>query len=239
MLVLGIEAATPVAAVALVKGDKLLSERLINNRKTHSVNLAPIIKSVLEDAEVKPADLDGIAVSSGPGSFTGLRIGMSTAKALAHVLDIPITGVSTLEALASRYFINNQLVCPILNARKAEVYMALYQGNECLNGPLALSVEELCKVLNQYEKEVIMLGDGVPVYREELAQLMGDRVRFAPYSSLLPGGAEIAFIGSHRIATGNYATSVFELLPTYVRLPEAEIKWLEKQDCCQAKEANR
>lgn len=227
MYVLGIEAATPVAAVAVVAGDKVLAERMVNNRKTHSVNLLPMIKAVLEDAGVELGDLGGIAVSSGPGSFTGLRIGMSTAKTLAHVLDIPIAGISTLEALASRFSASDRLVCPILDARKNEVYAALYRGSECLQGPMALDIKKLSRVIYNYREDVVMLGDGILTYRGQLEEYLGKRVRFAPVSSLLPGGSEIACLGYSRIKGGNYSGAL-ELLPRYVRLSEAEVKWMEK-----------
>lgn len=227
MYVLGIEAATPVAAAAVVAEDRVLAERMINNRKTHSVNLLPMIKAVLEDARVKLSELGGIAVSSGPGSFTGLRIGMSTAKTLAQVLDIPIAGVSTLDALAFRFSAANVLVCPILNARKNEVYAGIYRGGNCLQGPAALDIKKLSQMLNDYGEDIIMLGDGVPVYREQLLESLGAGVRFAPLSSLLPGGSEIACLGLMRIKAGEYSTP-FELLPRYVRLSEAEINWMKK-----------
>ncbi|MGB9825310.1 MAG: tRNA (adenosine(37)-N6)-threonylcarbamoyltransferase complex dimerization subunit type 1 TsaB, partial [Desulfofundulus sp.] len=147
MLVLGIEAATPVAAVAVVDGERLLAERMVNNRRTHSVNLLPMIKAVLEDAGVGREDLGGIAVSSGPGSFTGLRIGMATAKTLAQVWGLPVVGVGTLDALAHPLTGQGGLICPILNARKDEVYAAVYRtvdGElERLEGPVAVRPGEL------------------------------------------------------------------------------------------------
>lgn len=235
MYVLGIEAATPVAAVAVTAGDRVLAERMVNNRKTHSVNLLPMVKAVLEDAQLEPGGLGGIAVSSGPGSFTGLRIGMSTAKTLAHVLDIPIAGISTLEALAFRFFASNCLVCPILDARKNEVYAAIYRGLDCLQGPLALDIDSLADLLlDTYldhragcRGDVLMLGDGVLTYRRQLEERLGGQVCFAPLSSLLPAGSEIAELGLKRIAAGDDSNS-FELLPHYIRLSEAEVKWKEK-----------
>lgn len=227
MYVLGIEAATPVAAVAVVTADRTLAERMVNNRKTHSVNLLPMVKAVLEDAQLNLSDLGGIAVSSGPGSFTGLRIGMSTAKTLAHVLNIPIAGISTLEALASRFSSGDQLVCPILDARKNEVYTGLYRGGKCLHGPLALDMQGLSNLIIDYHEDVVMLGDGVLTYRDQLVKQLGSRVRFAPVSSLLPGGSEVACLGYQHIESGN-CSNPLELLPSYVRLSEAEVKWLQK-----------
>jgi len=230
MYVLGIEAATPVAAVAVVAEDKVLAERMVNNRKTHSVNLLPMIKAVLEEAGIELSELSGIAVSAGPGSFTGLRIGMSTAKTLAHVMNLGIVGVSTLDALALRFSTEDKLVCPVLDARKNEVYAGIYRSGTCIKGPVALDIKSLVRILGAYQENVVMLGDGVLTYREQLSQELGPKVSFVPLSSLLPGGSEIACLGLSRIKAGEYTTS-FKLLPQYIRLSEAEVKWMEKHRC--------
>ncbi|RYD03251.1 hypothetical protein N752_20685 [Desulforamulus aquiferis] len=144
MYILGIEAATPVASVAVVGGGgMILSERLVNNRRTHSINLLPMIKAVIEEAGIKKEQINGVAVSSGPGSFTGLRIGLTTAKTLALTWGVPVVGVSTLEALALPVVSSGQLICPILNARKNEVYTSIFRGAilgrpHNIEGPLAL-----------------------------------------------------------------------------------------------------
>ncbi len=230
MYILGVESATPVAAVAVAAEDKILSERMVNNRKTHSVNLLPMIKAVLKDSGIELNELSGIAVSSGPGSFTGLRIGMSTAKTLAHVVNLPIVGISTLDALALRFSAGTQLVCPILDARKNEIYAGIYRRGECLRGPMALSVKELAKTIDEYGEDILFLGDGVLTYQEQLVKELGSGVHVAPVSSLLPGGGEIACLGLKRIQAGDYTTP-FKLLPCYVRLSEAEVKWMERQGC--------
>jgi tRNA threonylcarbamoyladenosine biosynthesis protein TsaB len=235
--VLGIEAATPVATVGIVDGEKVLSERLLNNGRTHSVNLLPMIKGVLEDAGVVPASLEGIAVSSGPGSFTGLRIGLSTAKTLAQVWKIPVVGVSTLDVLANGLSGNNALLCPILNARKNEVYTAVYSNTdflslECLVGPLAVSIEELVSILQKSNFDsgfVMFLGDGVPVYKEKILSYLGERAIFAPAPLSFPRGAVAAQLGWKLLQQG-LGLHPFELLPEYIRLSEAELVWLRKQE---------
>ncbi len=232
MLVLGIEAATPVAAVAVVEGERVLAERLVNNQRTHSVNLLPMIKAVLEDAQVTREDLGGIAVSSGPGSFTGLRIGMATAKTLAQVWGLPIVGISTLDALAHPLTGQGGLICPILNARKDEVYAAVYrtiEGKlERLEGPMAVRPGELVRRLEPLELPVTLLGDGVPVYGEFFKKQLGKRVFFAPGSAMWPRGAPVAELGYRRLMAGE-GKDPLELVPNYIRLSEAEVKWLQKQ----------
>jgi tRNA threonylcarbamoyladenosine biosynthesis protein TsaB len=233
MYVLGIEAATPVAGVAVVSDGRLLAERFINNKKTHSGHLLPMIKAVIEESGLKPADIGGVAVSSGPGSFTGLRIGMSTAKTLAQIWEVPVVGVGTLDALAHPLAGLSNLVCPILNARKNEVYAAVYDGTgtdmKNLTGSMALNPDHLAGLLSRWgDRPVTFLGDGVWEYRDRLLELMGRRVFFAPGSASLPRGSCIAEMGWQRLARGQ-GVDPLGLLPDYVRLSEAEIKWQQKQ----------
>lgn len=231
MYVLGIEAATPVAGVAVVEDGRILAERLVNNRRTHSVNLLPMIQAVIEEAGITPKQLAAVAVSSGPGSFTGLRIGLTTAKTLAWVWQVPVVGVSTLEALAWPLAPQGQLICPILNARKNEVYASVFQGAEgaskLLAGPLAISIPDLVQTLQRWEGKVTFLGDAVPVYQQELLNLLGERVGFVTQAALLPRGAAIAELGYHKLINGG-GQSALELAPEYIRLSEAEVKLAAK-----------
>lgn len=230
-MVLGIETATPVAGVAVVDGNNIMSERMINNQRTHSVNLLPMIKAVIEEAGISPGQLDAIAVSSGPGSFTGLRIGMSTAKTLAQVWGLPVVGISTLDSLAYSLKGLKNLLCPIMNARKNEVYTALFNdteaGFEKIYGPAAVTPEELAGVIRNLGRGVTFLGDGVPVYREILTTLLNN-VEFAPAAVSFPRGAGVAELGVMEISRGG-GTDPLKLLPRYIRLSEAESKWLQKQ----------
>ena len=232
MYVLGIESATPVAAAAVAGEEGILAERMVFNQRTHSVNLLPMIKAVLEDAEVDFRNLAGIAVSGGPGSFTGLRIGMSTAKALARVWGIPVVGVSTLEALAFPLAGHGGLVCPVLNARKNEVYTAVYDcagpAPACLGGPMALRPEKLVDLLLKFQRPVTFVGDGVPVYGEHFKGGLGELARFAPCSASFPRGAAVAEMGLEAVREGR-GVDPAALRPEYVRLSEAEAVWLKKQ----------
>lgn len=231
MYILGIEAATPVAAVAVVTEGKVLAERMVNNRRTHSVNLLPMIRDILSDANINKNNLNGIAVSVGPGSFTGLRIGMSTAKSLAQVLNLPVIGIPTLEALAYPLTGHAGLVCPILNARKSEVYAALYRSigleQSCLLPAFAAEPTKLAQKLLTYDEEITFLGDGVIEYKDTLRNHMNGRARFAPECSSIPRGAAVAELGLRLIESGTIQ-SPYTLLPQYVRLSEAEIKWQER-----------
>ncbi|MCL6611036.1 MAG: tRNA (adenosine(37)-N6)-threonylcarbamoyltransferase complex dimerization subunit type 1 TsaB [Peptococcaceae bacterium] len=233
MYVLGIESATPVAGVAVAQGGRILAERMINNRKTHSGHLLNMIKAVIEEAGVRPGDIGGIAVSSGPGSFTGLRIGMSTAKTLAQVWRVPVVGVSTLEALVHPLTGLANLVCPVLNARKNEVYTAVYDVADGtindMTGPRALKPEDLAALLAKWpDRAVTFLGDGVDEYRERFMVLLGKRAVFAPGAASLPRGASVADFGRIKLEKGE-GVDPLVLLPNYVRLSEAEVKWQQKQ----------
>lgn len=239
MYLLGIESATPVAGIAVMQDDRLLSERFINNRKTHSGHLLPMIKEAVMEAGIKINDIDAIAVSSGPGSFTGLRIGMSTAKSLAQVLEVPLVGISTLDALAHPLRGSVNLVCPVLNARKNEVYTAVYDlaagSLNDLTGPKAIKPENLVHLLEQWpDRAVTFLGDGIPEYREILVEMMGNRVFFASGAVNLPRGSSVADLGRIKLHLGQ-SSDLYSLMPNYIRLSEAEVKWLQKQ---QEKEKN-
>ena len=233
MYVLGIESATPVAAVAVASGAGILAERVVLNQRTHSVNLLPMIKATLADAGVKGTELAGVAVSSGPGSFTGLRIGMSVAKTLAQVWGIPVAAVSTLRGLAYQLAGHSRLLCPILNARKNEVYTAVYEHSnpadqpEVLASPLAVGIAGLIEILEDWRKPVTFLGDAVPLYRTQLNESLGERAFFAPAALSFPRGAVIAELGLRAIADGHGADPL-ELQPEYIRFSEAETLWRNK-----------
>lgn len=231
MLVLGIEAATSVAGVALCENQNIIAERFVNNQRTHSVNLLPMIKAVFQDAGVSPQSLEGIAVSNGPGSFTGLRIGMSTAKTLAQVWDLPIVGISTLDSLAYAVVGLHNYICPILNARKNEVYTALYDGSkgalQKIFGPQAISPEKLVEKIKSLDRDVTFLGDGVSVYQKFFSSSLTN-IQFASGVVGFPRGAGIAILG-HQYLLENGGIDPLQLLPNYIRLSEAEYKWMQKQ----------
>lgn len=231
MYVLGVESATPVASVAVAGQGGILAERMVLNRRTHSVNLLPMLKAVLEESEIDRRELTGIAVSGGPGSFTGLRIGMSTAKALAWVWGLPVVGISTLTALAHPLAGSGGLVCPILNARKNEVYTAIYdcQGEvmHCIHGPAAVGPSLLADTILEFKRPVTFLGDGVPVYGARLRDALGSMARFAPQAASFPRGAAVAELGLAALREGR-GIEPSALQPEYIRPSEAELTWQRK-----------
>lgn len=233
MIVLGIEAATAGVGVALIKEGILLAERFLSSQRSHSANLLTMIKGTLEEAGVNPCQLSGIAVSIGPGSFTGLRISLTAAKTLAQVLTLPIVGVSTLEALAY-LLVGRQggLICPVLDARKNEVYAAVYNTSggslKCILEPVAIAPEELAVQLKEIKKPVAFIGDGALTWKELFGNYLGAQAVFAPGELSLPRAAAVAGLGWQKLLAKE-VSDPFLLTPLYLRLSEAEMKWLQKQ----------
>jgi tRNA threonylcarbamoyladenosine biosynthesis protein TsaB len=223
MKLLAVESATLSGGVALLDGDRLLGEITLNIAITHSERLMSAVDRLLADCGLAPADLDGLAVSVGPGSFTGLRVGLATVKALAMALDVPVAPVPTLDALAARLPFADAPVCPILDARKGEVYLSLYRwsGDRVARewDYLALAPEA---AVARLEPPVILLGDGVEACRPWLDRL-GAGVRVAPAAQRLPSAAAVAGLGLAVLAAGG-GVSAEALAPLYLRPSEAELK---------------
>ena len=184
MKVLGIDSSGLVASVAVVEDDILLAEYTVNYKKTHSQTLLPMLKEIGDMINLDLNSLDAIAIAAGPGSFTGLRIGSATAKGLGLALDKPIIPVPTVDGLAYDLWGTDKIVCPIMDARRNQVYTGIYEfcdGKlQILENQMAVSVTEIAEKLNALGREVIFLGDGVPVYRKTLAEVMKIPYSFAP-----------------------------------------------------------
>lgn len=235
MIILSVDSATPVAGVAIISENKLLAENFLNTGNTHSEQLLPLIAQTLKGVKLSLQDIDGIGVSIGPGSFTGLRIGLATAKALAQVAGISLVAVPTLDALAQNLVGMPGYICPILNARKGEVYTAIYEtldsGLKRISDYEALSPIVLTARLKELEKPVIFLGDGVFEYKEIIASQMGEKAQWAPLHNLLPRASSLGVLGLERLKQGKLE-DIFTLTPFYLRKSEAEIKWEAKR--CQS-----
>ncbi|NPV92571.1 MAG: tRNA (adenosine(37)-N6)-threonylcarbamoyltransferase complex dimerization subunit type 1 TsaB [Firmicutes bacterium] len=252
MRILGIDSSTLVAGIAVVDETRVILEGFLQTRKMHSERLLPLIDTWLRQAELDLAELDGIAVTIGPGSFTGLRIGIATAKGLAQGAGKPLAGVPTLDAMALNLAGCSGLICPILDARKGEVYTAIYcspapdqvwrlseyqaiaphslwshLAREVWPGP----IEPVDVTGRRAEpsaplapgRPVTFLGDGVAVYWEEIVRELGSRAYRALPGQNWPRAAQVAFLGLERLRVGG-APSLFEITPAYVRPSEAEVK---------------
>jgi tRNA threonylcarbamoyladenosine biosynthesis protein TsaB len=223
MKVLALESATLSGGAALVDGDRVLGEITLDVAVTHSERLMAAVDRLVAECGLAPHDLEGLAVSIGPGSFTGLRVGIATVKGLGLALDLPIAAVPTLDALAARLPFADAPVCPILDARKGEVYLCLYRwkGGEMVRDwdYLALSPEAAAARL---EAPVILLGDGIAACRPWLARL-GDGCRTAPPAQRMPSPAAVAQLGRRALEAGQ-GRRAEDIAPLYLRPSEAELK---------------
>lgn len=227
MYVLGIDTATLVCSVAVVSKEQTLSEYNLQVKKTHSERLLPLIDTMLRHAGLTLSELSGIAIAAGPGSFTGLRIGMVTAKALGQALDLPLVGIATLEALAAQHPHFQGVISPILDARRQQVYQALFapgQRPTYLIKERVLSVATLLDELATRQEQVLFVGDGVPVHRQVIEEKLGSRACFMPPEGGICRAATVARLGLQELAAGRGQTWR-HLEPCYVRRSEADVKY--------------
>ena len=225
MYILGIETSTMTGSVAIITEDRLIAEYTLNTKTTHTERLMSAIDHIVRSASLRIHDIDGIAVGLGPGSFTGLRIGVTTAKSLAYSIQKPIVVIPSLDALASQYLFTDLLICPILDARKREVYTALYRNTGALVARVsAYSVIAPEHILREIEEPALFLGDGVFPYRQDIETTLGQYAHFADAAHLLPRGSLIAKLGCDRLMAGE-CDDCFALTPLYIRKSDAEIHW--------------
>jgi tRNA threonylcarbamoyladenosine biosynthesis protein TsaB len=230
--VLGIDTATLVCSCAVVSSDQTLAEYNLQVKKTHSERLLPLIDTMLRDAGLTVADLGAVAVTGGPGSFTGVRIGMVTAKALGQALEVPLAAVSTLEALAAQHPHFPGIIAPILDARRDQVYNALFTSGQRpfrLTDDRAFSLGRLLGELDQRREPILFVGDGVSVHRQTIADALGERACFMHPEGGICRAATVARLGLMELLAGR-GGSWRELEPVYVRRSEAEIK-CEQRAC--------
>ncbi len=223
MKLLAIDTSGPVCGVAMMKEGAIVYEASAINRMTHSVNLLPMIDTACQSAGLTIADLDRIAVVSGPGSFTGVRIGVSTVKGLAHAHNTPCVAVDALEAMAAGVGDFGGLICPIQDARAGQVYGAAFtQGDarpERLMDDIPLKLEEYVETIRSFGDRFLFLGDGMPVHRARLEKLLGDAAVFARPQMAFLRPASVAYLASLAEETVTYLA----LEPLYLRAPNAAL----------------
>lgn len=231
MRILGIESSSLVASVAIVEDETTMAEYTVNFKKTHSQTLLPMIDEMVKLLEIDLSTVDAIAVSGGPGSFTGLRIGSATAKGLGLALHKPLIHVPTLDATAYNLYGTEALICPIMDARRNQVYTGIYrfrESFEIVHGQDAMDIDELIGILNSMGEPVIFLGDGVPVFRSRIEETLTVRALFAPAHVNRQRASAVAALGTVYFKEGKTETAM-EHKPDYLRKSQAEREREERE----------
>lgn len=222
MIILGIEAATRVASVAVVSDEKILAEITQEAKLTHSETLLPQIEQVLKIANVEK--VDAVAVSIGPGSFTGLRIGLATAKALSYAWQTKIIGVPTLQAISYHFPTNNAVIIPMLDAQKNRAYFQKFRKCQPLSEIEVKNIDEIVTSAGEIDSEVFLCGEVLNKIKVDLPQ----NVKIAPINCKMPRAVNVAMCGKDLIDAGEIS-NVMNMEPLYIRRSEAEELWEKRR----------
>jgi tRNA threonylcarbamoyladenosine biosynthesis protein TsaB len=235
MLILGFDTATSVTSIGLADENRVLADLSLVSGKTQVERLMPLIDLILTQANVTVRDVDGMAVGLGPGLFTSLRIGVTTARTLAQVLNIPIVGVSSLDTLAYSLAHSSALICPVIDAKRGEVFSAFYQSIEGeiqqIRSEKVVSPEDLIQELSRLERHVILVGDGAWLYRDLFLQKLVGKIEVAPAVLNYPRASNLISLAFPRFLAGPSMVQmdqVYKLVPTYIRRSDAEIAFERK-----------
>ena len=229
MIWLGIDTANTPLSVAIVKDGIILAEVNSSMAVNHSLRAMPVIEELFATVQMQPKDIDAIAVSEGPGSYTGVRIGVTIAKTLAWTLKKPLYGVSSLKVLAANAPYFNGVICPIVDARRNNVYAGVY---EFVNGGLIanmedghFAIEDLLEVLASKERPVLFVGKDVAMHEELITDKLKENAVIAPFPLQLPRASSLIFIAQQNEQQEN----IHAFTPEYRRIAEAEANWLMQQ----------
>jgi tRNA threonylcarbamoyladenosine biosynthesis protein TsaB len=228
MKILAIDTSNYQLGIALSSDNEIIGEYITNIKKNHSLRAMPAVEMLMKECGVSPGELDKIVVANGPGSYTGVRIGVTLAKTLAWSLGIPVAGVSSLAVLASsgRYY--NGLIAPLFDARRGQLYTGLYKFNngklQCMKEDTNLPAAEWAEYLTEFDEKVLFVGHDIKIHREVLSEKLGGQAEFADMASHNPRPSELIRLGMECDDV-----PVHELVPNYIRLAEAEAKWRESQ----------
>ena len=233
MKILGIDSSGLVASVAVTEDDNLLGEFTMNYKKTHSQTLLPMLDELAKMIELDLNTIDAIAVSGGPGSFTGLRIGSATAKGLGLALEKPLIHIPTVDALAYNLCGHRDMVCPLMDARRNQTYTGLYtfDGNKMQVEleQCAVGIDEIVEKINEKQRAVVFLGDGVPVFETYIREQIKVPYTFAPAHVNKQRAAAVAALGEIYYKEGKTETAA-EHRPDYLRLSQAERERMEREN---------
>ena len=232
MNILGIDASGVAGSVAYIKEGKFVGEYYICDKLTHSQTIMPMLEHMKKILDIDLDTVDAVAVTSGPGSFTGLRIGVTAAKTLALALDVPIIGVPTLDVIAHNITYSDSLICPIMDARRNQVYTALYKWEagklQRLIPHDALDMNEYLEIIKEKNEKVIFLGDGIDCYRDKIKEILGENASFAPEFLKLQKASVLLEISREKYEKGE-AINAAEFVPLYLRKSQAEREKEERE----------
>jgi tRNA threonylcarbamoyladenosine biosynthesis protein TsaB len=232
MLILIIDSSTQALGLAVIKGEELLTERIAIMDKNHSVKLMPAIQSMLQELDLTTKNLEGIAVAIGPGSYTGIRVGVTTAKLLAYSLAIPLYSLSSLEIICYSVQQGSYLLAPFMDARKGNVFIGLYEWS---SGIYVKKSEECITPFSQWllehkdrEQPILFLSQDIDLHREQISSALGHRAILMPKAFAMPRLSLLTSL----LAAKNPVENPHLLVPNYLQLAEAEIKYLQSQPQC-------
>ncbi len=231
MKIIAIDASAVAGSVAYSVGGQLVGEYYVCHKLTHSQTIMPMLEHLQKMIGIEMEEVDAIAVTSGPGSFTGIRIGVSTAKAMAMALNVPIIGLPTLDVMAHNVFFTDAIICPIMDARRSQVYTAYYEWeaeklvrkSDYLNIPM----EELLDQLDELGKKVIFVGDGIPVFKERIESRLGVRAGYVPAFLEMQRAGTLAYLAGEAYKAGEVCDPD-TFVPMYLRKSQAEQELEEK-----------
>ncbi len=230
MKILALDSSGLVASVALVSEEQVIGEYTINYKKTHSQTLLPMLDVMFQQLDMDVTEVDAIAISGGPGSFTGLRIGAATAKGLGLALNKPLVHIPTAEGMAYQMYGVDGVICPIMDARRSQVYTGIYeykQEFQVVKEQIAVAMEELIVILNEMGKPVTFLGDGVPVHEKLIAEKLEVPFTFAPSFCSRQRASALGALAIEYYKQGKIETAG-EHKPDYLRVSQAERERAEK-----------
>jgi len=234
MKVLGIDTSSMAASIAVIEDDTLICEFVVNDTKTHSQKLMVMIEEMLKISDIDVNEIDLLAVCIGPGSFTGIRIGVATAKAISHVNDIPIVAVNSLESIAQNASLSDKIILPILDAQKNQVYSAEYKygkdgkfgGIETISDIQIKEIEALVDEIKNSDKEYVILGEAVYKYIDKFKELKNVKVCDSIYN--VSKGSSLCLCGINKFRQEKDIYNCYDIKPMYIKKSQAEIQYEQK-----------
>ena len=221
MRILSVDSSSVTASVAITENGKVLAENFINNGLTHSQTLMPMVEKTIQESGISVKDIDLFAITHGPGSFTGVRIGIASVKGMADALGKQCVAVSTLEAIAEPLKNEDVIACAVMDARCNQVYTAIFNSGDRLCEDKAVLIDELGEELKRYDKKIVFIGDGSVLCYEKLCEniqnceVADERIRYVH-------GSSVGFVAEGKIKNGEEPINSANLIPFYLRLPQAE-----------------